>query len=86
MAETNGFRFSPEQRVELLGHALAAFIPLRLEILPPRGTDQTVKPMPGRLDFVAAAWAKSTVDSLEYQIRSDMEYREKKAREAGGAT
>lgn len=84
------FQFTPEQRVELLGHALRGFIPLRLEVLPPRGkadADGNIpagKRLPGRLDRVAAAWALSTVDNLEYAIRSDIEYREKKAAEARG--
>lgn len=84
----SGFAFTRAERVQLLGDALRAFVQLRLEILPPRGkpdADGNVPPgkkLPGRLDRVAAAWALSTVDNLEYAIKSDIDYREKKAAEA----
>lgn len=83
------FQFTPDQRVTLLGQALRAFIPLKLETLPPRGKDKdgsilAPKALPGRLDQCAAAWAASTVDSLEWRIASDIEYHEKKAADARG--
>lgn len=74
---------------------LPAFVAKGIETLPPRGKkDETgalpeAKPLPGRFYRCAAAWALATVDSLEWSIANDIEYREKKAEEArsrAGAT
>ena len=88
------FQFTREERTHLLGQALRAFIPLNLEHLPPLGNDKDgatppVKILKGRYDRCSAAWALSTVESLEYRIANDIEYHEKRAkesREKAGAT
>ena len=81
------FKFTRAERVQLYGEALKGFIAQGFEHLPPRGKPDEHgklpegKVLPGRFDRCAAAWALSTVDSLEYSIRSDQEYWAKKAEE-----
>lgn len=89
MTEPKAFQFTPDQRVTLLAAALRGFIPLKFQVMPPRWdaaakTWAQGKAADGQFGRVAAAWALDTVDSIEYRIRSDLEYREKRAAEARG--